>query len=58
MVNRVWSSRGEKFIGRHWGELGLYWRYMGIMEKKMQSTILGYIGFRVRSYSRCYGNLA
>ena len=27
--------------------LGLCWGYMGIMEKKMETTILGYIGFRV-----------
>ena len=24
-----------------------YWAYMAIMEKKMESTIMGYIGFRV-----------
>ena len=29
--------------------LGLYWGYIGIMEKKMEmeTTIMGYIGFRV-----------
>ena len=25
--------------------LGLYWSYMGIMEDKMESTIMGYIGY-------------
>ena len=25
----------------------VYWGYIGIMEKKMETTILGYIGFRV-----------
>ena len=24
---------------------GLYWGYMGIMKKKMETTIMGYIGF-------------
>ena len=24
--------------------LGLYWGYVGIMEKKMETTIMGYIG--------------
>ena len=24
--------------------LGLYWAYLGIMEKKMETTIIGYIG--------------
>ena len=24
--------------------LGLYWDYIGIMEKKMETTIMGYIG--------------
>ena len=24
--------------------LGLYWGYLGIMEKKMETTIMGYIG--------------
>ena len=27
--------------------LGFYWGYMGLMEKKMETTIMGYIGFRV-----------
>ena len=26
---------------------GLCWGYMGIMEKKMETTIIGYTGFRV-----------
>ena len=26
--------------------LGLYWGYMGLMEKKMKTTILGYLGLR------------
>ena len=26
---------------------GIYWGYMGIMEKKMETTIMAYIGFRV-----------
>ena len=26
--------------------LGLYWGYMGIMEKKMEITRIGYIGFK------------
>ena len=25
---------------------GFYWGYMGIMEKKMETTIMDYIGFR------------
>ena len=25
--------------------LGLYWGYMGMMEEKMEITIMGYIGF-------------
>ena len=25
----------------------LHWEYMGILEKKMETTIVGYIGFRV-----------
>ena len=24
----------------------VYWGYIGIMEKKMETTIMGYIGFR------------
>ena len=28
--------------------LGLYWGYMGIVEKNMETTIMGYIGFRVQ----------
>ena len=33
--------------------MGLYWGYMGIMEKKMETTIVygGYMGFRVWGYS-------
>ena len=27
--------------------LGLYWGYMGIMEKKMEATIVVYIGYRI-----------
>ena len=27
--------------------LRLYWVYLGIMEKNMEMTIMGYIGFRV-----------
>ena len=27
---------------------GLYWGYMGIMEKNMEATITGCIGFRVK----------
>ena len=27
--------------------LGVYGGYMGIMEKKMETTIMGHIGFRV-----------
>ena len=27
--------------------LGLYWRYIGIMEKKMEATIQG-LGFRIQ----------
>ena len=38
-------------FGLYWGYiaviLGLSWGYMGIMEKKMEATIMGYIGFRV-----------
>ena len=26
---------------------GLYWGYVGIMEKNMETTIMGYIGFKV-----------
>ena len=26
---------------------GLYWGYFGKMEKNMETTIMGYIGFRV-----------
>ena len=29
-----------------WVILRLYWGYMGIMEKKIETTITGYIGFR------------
>ena len=29
--------------------LGLYWVYMGIMDKKMEITIMGYIGFQLSS---------
>ena len=29
--------------------LGLYWGYMGIMEKNMEATIMGYVGLRVSS---------
>ena len=25
----------------------VYWGYIGIMEKQMETTIMGYIGFRV-----------
>ena len=27
--------------------LGLYWGYMGILEKKVETTIIGYMGFGV-----------
>ena len=36
------------------GIIGFYWGYIGIMEKKMESTIMGYIGFRVsETYKPC-----
>ena len=28
--------------------MGLYWGYMGIMEKKMEATI--YVGFKVQAF--------
>ena len=34
-------------IGTHWGDIRSYWGHMGIMEKKMEATIMGSIGFRV-----------
>ena len=34
------------FIGVIWGSMGLY-RNIGIMEKKMEITIMGYMGRRV-----------
>ena len=33
--------------------LGLYWGYIGIMEKKMETTIMGYIGIY---YGVCGGS--
>ena len=30
--------------------LGLYNAYMGIMEKKMETTIMGYIGYFVQGF--------
>ena len=27
--------------------LGLHWGYIGMMENKMETTIVGYLGFRV-----------
>ena len=32
--------------------LGLYWGYVWIMEKKMETIIMGYIGYRI-SMSYC-----
>ena len=29
------------------GYIGFYRGYIGIMEKKMETTIMGYLGFRV-----------
>ena len=26
---------------------GMYWGYMGIMEKEMETTIMGFIGLRI-----------
>ena len=37
--------------------LGLYWGYMGIMEKKMETTILGYIGYRIWGIWESYEGL-
>ena len=33
--------------------LGLYWGYVGIMEKKMETTIMGYIGLYRDYYGIC-----
>ena len=35
------------YIGLYWGYIGLFWGYMGIMEKKMETTIMDSIGFRM-----------
>ena len=32
--------------GDYKGYIGVIWRYIGIMEKKMETPIMGYIGFR------------
>ena len=33
--------------GNYYRGIGVIWGYKGIMEKHMEATIMGYIGFRV-----------
>ena len=39
--NPVSSKLQSKFLS---SDMGLYWGHIGIMEKKMETTIMGYIG--------------
>ena len=38
------KENGNYYNGLYRGYIGLYWGYIGIMEKKMETTIMGYIG--------------
>ena len=45
-VRAIWDS-----LGKPVGVIsGLYWGCMGIMDKKMEATILGYLGFNVAPF--------
>ena len=51
-IGLYWGSMGDngKENGNYYNGLyrvyiGLYWGYIGIMEKKMETTIMGYIGY-------------
>ena len=37
--------------------LGLYRGYMGIMEKKMETTIMSYVGYRIWGIRGSYFNI-
>ena len=46
-VEKVRSLAVAKSMGSI-GSKGLYWDYIGIMEKKMEATTMGYIGIILR----------
>ena len=44
------KENGNYYNGLYRGCIGLYWGYIGIMDKKMETTILGYILGLYRGY--------
>ena len=46
MLGLYWDNGKEN--GNYYSILGLYWGYTGTMEKKMETTIMGDIGVRLR----------
>ena len=44
METTIMENQMEKKMENEMEYIGVYWGYMGIMEKKMETTIIYYIG--------------
>ena len=49
-MHRLCARQGAAGVQGHVADPGLYWGYIGIMEKKMETRIMGYIGYILGLY--------
>ena len=47
IYGRSFQLYSPPYVDRVWGDIRVILGYMGIMEKKMETTIMGYIGYKI-----------